>query len=281
MPDEKSVLVGDWEGYVGVWELGIAREVRSVVPGDSGGNDCAWHASPDRRWLVHAREKGVDVWDTSANQKVQTVKTETFPEAVFVSPNGKWIILKLGGDPAVVVIEVKTGQQKASFEKAKKGELGLGVSAANLLAVNRDGTVILWDLDLGREVKRLEVEEGGGNVALSPDGRLLAVATQWTKTRVQLADFASGKVVREFDAGDATTGVDINSAFFSPTGAHLYVVYDEILEDTSGVHIFEVATGRLLGGLSQEAAWVDFTKDGRTMLLTTKRGQLQTYFLKR
>jgi hypothetical protein len=282
MPDQKSLLVGGWDGYVAVWELGIAREVRTVVPRESGGEDCVWHTSPDRRWLVYAREKGVDVWDTSTSQKIRTVETKDSPDAVFVSPNGKWIILAVRGEPALVMVEVKTGLQEARFQRAKKGKLGLGIPSGNLFAVNRDGAVVLWDLNLGREVKRIKVEEGGGNSAFSPDGRWLAVAKSWSTTGVQLIDMAVGSVVREFKAAEnITEGVEINFLFFSPDGRHLYVAYDEILEDTSGVHVFDVATGRLLGGLPHEAALIDFSKDGRTVLLTTTAGTLQLYSLRR
>lgn len=281
MPDQKSVLVGDGSGYIGVWELGLARESRALVR--DTGDDCVWHISPNLRWLAYAREHGADAWDLSTNQKIRSIETKYFPGNLAISPDGKWMVVtSQGGGQPVLVIDVKTGMQKSSFEGSENGSTDIAMHpTANLLAINRQGTVVLRDLDFGRETKRVVVEQGGGTMAFSADGRWLAVAAQWTKTAVQLIDVASGVVSRVLTGTEKETSVpEIKLLRFSPNGAYLYVGYNRILEDTSGVHIYDVASGKLLGGLPQEAVSIEFSRDGRTVLLVNVSGALQLYSMK-
>jgi WD40 repeat protein len=65
----------------------------------------------------------------------------------------------------------------------------------SLASGSYDGTIRLWDLASGRELRRLEGHTDGViSVAFAPDGRSLASGS-WDKT-IRLWDVASGKELR-------------------------------------------------------------------------------------
>jgi hypothetical protein len=69
--------------------------------------------------------------------------------------------------------------------------------------------------------------------ALSPDGKLLALATPWS---IRLLDTANGKEVRRIE-GDAARGRGVGNLKFSPDGKLLAVVTHGSLD------VFDVAKG--------------------------------------
>jgi hypothetical protein len=115
---------------------------------------------------------------------------------------------------------------------------------------------VLWDVAGGR---KLRTSQPGivYAVAFSPDGRLLA--TGHNKAPVLLWDAATGRLVRQIEAGDGAT----RCLAFSPDGRWL----------ASGgldgkVSLWEVATGRRIHQLPGHAFWVlrlAFGPDGRTL----------------
>jgi WD40 repeat protein len=118
-----------------------------------------------------------------------------------------------------------------------------------------DGSIRVWDLGTGKELRRLKTEREEGLVAaaLTPDGKGLLVATLG---RVVLWDVATGKEVRHFevkvpgraglDAGSAP--VAVGAVIFSPDGKFLAAPFfegpgpDDGL--SHGVRLWAVTTGK-------------------------------------
>jgi WD40 repeat protein len=197
------------EGSTGSVEL---WRVEPNAPSDSSLRTCHGHEnagwvgsrrivfSPDGRLLAAGTSKRVFLWDTSTGQLVRTLEGHLdYVGALAFTPDGKTLAC---------------------------GSIGIGV-------LQYQGEIKLWDVATG-ELRRMWGQQEGGAfgraIAISPDGRLLAVAGQliseWRfQSVVRLWDVASGIrkytfLVQAVSAGDSG-GRDIRRLTFSPDGRTL------------------------------------------------------------
>ena len=99
-----------------------------------------------------------------------------------------------------------------------------------LVVANRDRTVRVLALPGGKELRRITFPEVPGSVAVSPNGKLLAVGGF---ARLQVFALATGKKLAE--AEDPVGHGGVNSLAFSPDGKRL------IVGDYAGrVNVFDV-----------------------------------------
>ncbi len=119
-------------------------------------------------------------------------------------------------------------------------------------------TVCVWDLATGKLRHRLPGTFEQRNIALSPDGKLVAIGQQ---TALILWNLDSGKEVRRLDQTGAT------GTAFSPDGKTLATV-----GNGPKIHLWDVASGKKI---SQSALQLDlnstvllaFTADGKTLIV--------------
>jgi WD40 repeat protein len=120
----------------------------------------------------------------------------------------------------------------------------LSPDGARLVTGNNDGALQVWDVESGKELKRIERRSGWINwLAVAPDGRHVLVADR----EVALYDLESGKVVRVFEGH----GELVQQAVLSPDGRHLLTgCYDGI------VRLWDFRTGRLIQCLGKHDGFV-------------------------
>jgi RNA polymerase sigma factor (sigma-70 family) len=144
--------------------------------------------APDGKALASTGGDGrVRLWDPATGQEVRQLDRRPQREATFAvfSPDGK--TLAAGGPQErragakaetrpVYLWDVASGKEVRRLP----GHEGSLCSAAfapdgkTLAAATQEGTVRFWDLSTGKEVR--QVHGGGGRIAFSPDGKLLASA---------------------------------------------------------------------------------------------------------
>ncbi len=132
------------------------------------------------------------------------------------------------------------------------------VPAHNLLATSgNDSFVRVYDLATGRPLRSIPIDDSaGGPLALSPDGKLLAIEA---RSDIYLFDIATGKETARM-RGHVTR---IDSVAFSPDSQLLASV-----EGDQGIRFWEVKTGKEIRHMPTPGVYqrfLSFTPNGKTL----------------
>jgi WD40 repeat protein len=180
------------------------------------------------------------------------------PPGLAFTPDGSVLLTSSGSGLQAWGVATGTGLGELAAVGTEAADLSLsadGRLAAFGLGFRRGAEV--WDVAGRSPVAHVPVDRAGGPVAvaLSPDGRALAVSNGLT---VQLWDVGTRELLHELDQGGAMT----LSLEFSPDGRLL----------ATGATLWEVATGaRVSPNLAPGTLpMVDLSPDGRQLLVTTE-----------
>jgi WD40 repeat protein/serine/threonine protein kinase len=148
--------------------------------------------------------------------------------------------------------------------------LAFDQAAEHLLSGMDEGTIILWDVERGREMRRYE---GHANrildLAFSPDGQQFLSASD-DKFMI-LWDVNSGDIIHRFNSPTDT----INAGAFSPDGRTLaggFGTFRYLIEgdfQDNNIHLWDAASGEeilQLTGHEGPVTALQFSADGRTLL---------------
>ena len=135
--------------------------------------------------------------------------------------------------------------------------------AGAVAAMSFDWEAKLFATDSGQEL--LRVEDIEGPVAISGDGRRLAVAERHSAEKIHIYDTATKQVVRDLQADG-----DTKTIFLSRDGGRLMVLTDKPI-----VQVFDAVTGKALDRVpASAAAATAFSPDGR-MIAIAGKGEVQ------
>jgi len=271
-PDGRLIAVGLKEQSVQLWD---ARELTPVGAPllETNGEVKTLAFSPDGRTLAAVSLRGyLTLWDVGSRSRLHG----------FAVGGGRYILVGVGFSPdgATLVTTNDLGGVKL-WDVATGASLGgIGNSGgAHDLAFSADGAMIafarpdiggaeVWDVASRTSIVAVDGTLPPLNdlsVALSPDGRMLAVGGFGSVVR--LWDVRTGKLVHELDQGG-------NGAFtleFSPDGRTLAVSGFEPVAS-----LWDVATGTQIGPqftAGDRRTMIDLSPDGRHLLETHGNGQ--------
>jgi WD40 repeat protein len=236
-PDGKLVAVGGPGRSVRLLDAADGDEVRSFEIDPAAPADMAF--SPDGGVLAtYWYDDVFHLWDAANGKALARIEVKYNGVASFAfSGDGKRVAVtteKFGDNRAVRVYEVPGGKEVATFELSQDPRVGAALSGdGKRLATwtlsapaDRDGAdqkklfqaVRVWDVDAGKELRRVETDRGAvGAAALTADGTRLVVAAG--PGDVQVWDVAEGKLLRTFKGGGAAAV----SVTLSPGGKAVYV----------------------------------------------------------
>jgi serine/threonine protein kinase len=183
---------------------------------------------------------------------------------ILVSRDGKRVMSS--GD-AIHVWDLDSGVQIRVFGAGQAG-WGLALSPDGRLVISgsgRDHWARVWDLDSGREVRRLvgHTNEVWG-AAFAPDGR--HAATGAFDGTVRIWDLQTARELKRF----GIRGEQVRCLAYSPDGRYVAAGHFQLNDGRSGtIRLWDVATGLLVHAFTGHGSWitcVTFSPDGRELL---------------
>jgi WD40 repeat protein len=264
-PDGRRIAVGLKGRGIALWD---ARNLR--LTGEplmaTDGEVKALAFSPDGRTLAAVSTSGsATVWDVSSRSLRYQFFAGMQPNVGF-SPDGK-TLATTGSGGGVAFRDVETGERSGRLEGfAESADVAFSADGA-LVAFAEVGSGIpraqVWDVAGRSRIAELSGgDEGDATVvALSPDGRIVAVGGYGRAVRVW--EVRTGKLLHALDAG----GTD--ALEFSRDGRILAV-------SGEGASLWDVATGIQIGptlSTGSRSAMMDLSSDGRRLLITGADGR--------
>ncbi len=216
------------------------------------------------RLLSVSNDGSVRVWDVETGKPLRQDKIEKCRGEAALSPEGHF--LAVSADQTVVVLALKEGEARSGqvreFEQADSGFIGglaFSPDGRQLASANYDFSTILWDVETGRLVQRLQGHQDQvRSVAFNPSGTRI-VTGGYDKT-LRIWDPRSGKQVRVLKGHEKP----ILAVAISPDGTS---VLSGGFDDAARLWDFETGREiRTFRGHSDAINSVAFSPEGRHML---------------
>ncbi|HTU93908.1 MAG TPA: sigma-70 family RNA polymerase sigma factor, partial [Gemmataceae bacterium] len=196
---------------------------------------------------------GLMVWPTPAPQPAEERAEDKLPNA---APQ---VRRDQAGDPLPPEALSRLGTTRLRHGEGIR-KLAFGPEGKTLVSCGRDG-IRFWDTATGKEIQRFPEQSNAQDIALSPDGKLLAIRLNRNNPRdaaIAIREFATGRLLRRFGDGMAPWSV-----LFSPDGK-LLAVYNAHLD----IELWDPSSGRHLRTLKghERVAWtIAFSADSKTL----------------
>ena len=247
------------------WDIATGERLYQTEPSEVGVVDIA--VSPDGRYFVSTLAENVaGVWDLASGELLN--RFEGLPSRQFdISPDGRTVLSAGHGTGHPVLWDIATGQillTASDIPQSFKGLAEFSVDGTYAITAYRNN-LVLWDVETGHEIRRINLQMTPTLIALSPDGEFLIASN------VDGNNFLNPLVLVNINTGESSflpvyeiedsnvvhyTNGDIA---FSPDGQYLLQAFD-----IGRIVLWDLRTFSpvLVGTHERFVQDVDFTPDG-------------------
>lgn len=315
-----SILIGAVRGAIYRWDAASGRQLTPSAALDSGVEQILI-AADGRQLFTIDQDGSLYAWDTSGGKPPCRIAGEVGLGAV-ASPDGRFLAWSGGGSPIRLydIAAQRFRDLSPTFSEVASVEAFLP-DGKTLLTVDLSAAKVqLWDIESGKERRSFsaypkkkpphrvvwQCPYANRRVALSPDGKTLAIGDMDRDLPVGLWDMATGKLSHKLnarltsvnDALEKVLRVEIghlarpridgymsshNGLTFSPDGRFV-VTWSEnpfARSPTDHVAVWDAATGRAVTKLLTDrpigAGSVAFAPDGRTLATASADGVIRLW----
>jgi WD40 repeat protein len=238
-----------------LWNPAAGKEIkRFELPKNEPPTYLAFAPGDSNKLAAVVAEDNMHIFDVKTGKAAVTLK-HYWPSRLAWSPDGK-ALASAGNGPVIRRWEPTTGKELAEQDGHISPISSVALSKDGKWAVSAGGDVRLWDAATGKP--KLKVKQSATTVAISPDGKQLAVAGR--DRIVRLLDAEKGTVTKELKGHKHA----LASVVFSPDGKLLasgdlqatVKIWD--VEEGKAVHTIENKAGT-------DALSLAFSPDGSTL----------------
>ena len=264
LADRKSVIGGCDDGFVRIWDIQSAKQVREWR-GHNGGIMHLTLSQDKGTVATSGADDTIRIWDVTTGNQIREIRRRLGEaDALAISADGS-LVACAGLNNSIRIWETKTGRPQVddgvpdspvtSLAYCAKGTLAAAAYASN--------QVRLYELPSGREVGRIVCgpEDAELLLAVTPDGHAMATANG--ENNVVLWDVASRRETRRLETAERD---EARCMTFTPSGKNLAVGYRR-----GGLRIWDAKAGKVqkVVLLPNAARALAYSQDGKFLAVAS------------
>jgi WD40 repeat protein len=221
--DGKTIALGEKSGEVGIWDVETGKLLRSI--GKMKGKVDSITLSPDGKYLAAARanesndEKFLPIFEPTRDPELVVWNLETEEEVfrrqgfgfqVKFSPDGSKLLTARENKTRLTAFHVEQVftlfdvRDWSAQELKQPGEITaycfdssgnrLVAAILNRFADADDNELVIFDTQSGKVAKSWRIKLDVGHLAISPDGKTLAIISSYESPAIYICSLTEGKV---------------------------------------------------------------------------------------